>query len=69
MGIAILLSVIRGQPINNMLEASPFLLTNHPLFVDYNLYSVLGNYLFNGKTRLPNLKSLRRSYHTMTRLN
>ena len=48
------------QPIDNMLAASPFLQADHPLFVDYNLYGVLGNYLFNGKTRLPNLKHLRR---------
>ena len=54
------------KPIDNMLAASPFLLTDHPLFVDYNLYGVLGNYLFNGKTRLPNLKHLRRWYQAMT---
>ena len=41
------------KPIDDMLAASPFLLTDRPLFVDYNLYGVLGNYLFNGKTRLP----------------
>jgi glutathione S-transferase len=49
-----------------MLTASPFLLADRPLFVDYNLYGVLGNYLFNGKTRLPNLKHLRRWYRTMS---
>lgn len=53
------------QPIDSMLAASPFLLANRPLFVDYNLYGVLGNYLFNGKTRLPNLKHLRRWYQAM----
>lgn len=41
------------EPIDNMLAASPFLLADCPLFVDYNLYGVLGNYLFNGKTRFP----------------
>ncbi len=46
------------KPIDEMLAASPFLLTDRPLFVDYNLYGVLGNYLFNGKTKLPNLKHL-----------
>ena len=54
------------KPIDNMLTASPFLLTDRPLFVDYNLYGVLGNYLFNGKTRLPNLKHLRRWFQTMS---
>lgn len=43
-----------------MLAASPFLLTARLLFVDYTLYGVLGNYLFNGKTKLANLKHLRR---------
>ncbi len=40
------------KPIDNMLAASPFLLTDRPLFVDYSLYGVLGNYLFNGKTTI-----------------
>jgi glutathione S-transferase len=53
------------KPIDDMLAASPFLLTHRPLFVDYNLYGVLGDYLFNGKTRLPNLKHLRRWYQAM----
>lgn len=48
------------KPIDNMLAASPFLLSDRPLFVDYNLYGVLGNYLFNGKTKLPKLTHLRR---------
>lgn len=53
------------KPIDNMLTTSPFLLTDRPLFVDYNLYGVLGNYLFNGKTQLPNLKHLRRWHQAM----
>lgn len=53
------------KPIDNMLTASPFLLADRPLFVDYDLHGVLGNYLFNGKTRLPNLKHLRRWYQAM----
>ena len=53
------------KPIDDMLAASLFLLTDRPLFVDYNLYGVLGNYLFNGKTRLPNLKHLRRWHLAM----
>ncbi len=48
------------EPIDHMLAGAPFLLTDRPLFVDYNLYGVIENYLFNGKTRLPNLKHLRR---------
>ena len=48
------------KPIDDMLTASSFLLADRPLFVDYNLYGVLGNYLFNGKAKLPNLRHLRR---------
>ncbi len=50
------------KPIDSMLAASPFLLANRPLFVDYILYGLLGNYLFNGKTKLPKLKHLQRWY-------
>lgn len=52
------------MPIDHMLAQSPFLLTDRPLFVDYNLYGVIENYLFSGKTKLPNLQHLRR-WHRM----
>ncbi|NGZ10583.1 MAG: hypothetical protein CV088_14550 [Nitrospira sp. LK70] len=48
-----------------MLASSPFLLGDRSLFVDYNLYGVLGNYLFNGKTRSPGLKHLRQWHQVM----
>ncbi|MDO9116984.1 MAG: glutathione S-transferase family protein [Nitrospira sp.] len=54
------------EPIDNVLAASPFLLADRPLFADYNLYGVLENYLFNGKTKLPALKHLRRWHRAMT---
>lgn len=57
------------QPIDNMLASSPFLLSERPLFVDYNLYGVLENYLFNGKTKLPALKHLRRWHRAMAHAN
>lgn len=53
------------QPIDRMLAVSPFLLTDRPLFVDYNLYGVVENYLFSGKTKLPALKHLRRWHRMM----
>ena len=53
------------QPIDNMLAAAPFLLADRPLFVDYNLYGVFENYLFNGNTKLPGLKHLRRWHRRM----
>lgn len=56
-------------PFDNILAASPFLLAERPLFVDYNLYGVIENYLFNGKTKLPGLKHLRRWHRAMTHAN
>lgn len=53
------------KPFDNMLASSPFLLTDRPLFVDYNLYGVIQNYLFNGKTKLPSFKHLRRWHRAM----
>ena len=57
------------MPIDNMLASSPYLLSDRPLFVDYDLYGVIGNYLFNGKTKLPGLKHLRRWHRTMKQSN
>jgi len=53
-------------PIDHMLAESPFLVSDRPLFVDYDLYGVIENYLFSGKTKLPNLKHLRRWHRAMT---
>jgi glutathione S-transferase len=46
---------------------SPFLIADRPLFVDYDLYGILGNYLYCGTTKLPNLKSLQRWHRAMSR--
>lgn len=54
------------MPIENMLASSPFLLSDRPLFVDYNLYGVIENYLFNGKTKLPKLPNLQRWHRSIT---
>ncbi len=48
------------EPFDNMLASSPFLLGERPLFVDYDLYGIIENFLYSGKTRLPALKNLRR---------
>jgi glutathione S-transferase len=53
------------KPLDNMLASSPFLLGDRPLFVDYDLYGIVENYLFSGKTRLPALKHLRRWHRAM----
>lgn len=54
------------RPIDNMLSGSPFLISDRPLFVDYDLYGVIGNYLFSGKTTLPSLAHLRRWHRAMS---
>ena len=48
------------KPIDNMLSASPFLLTDRPLFVDTICTACSATTWFNGKTKLPNLRHLRR---------
>jgi glutathione S-transferase len=50
---------------DNMLSTSPFLVVNRPLFVDYDLYGILGSYHYSGKTKLPALKHLRRGFNEM----
>jgi glutathione S-transferase len=53
------------MPLDNILASSPFLLGEKPLFADYSLYGVLGNYLFSGKTKMPNAKNVRRWHAAM----
>jgi glutathione S-transferase len=55
------------EPMDNILASSDFLVADRALFVDYDLYGILGNYLYNGKTRLPRLKNLERWYARMKR--
>jgi glutathione S-transferase len=57
----------RLEPMDSILATSPFLTGDRPLFVDYDLYGILGNYLYNGKTKLPAHKHLRRWYRLMAR--
>lgn len=57
----------RLAPADNILASSPFLAEERALFVDYMLFGVLGNYLFSGKTRLPNLPHLARWRRVMRR--
>jgi glutathione S-transferase len=40
-------------PFEEMLLFSPFLLDQRPRFVDFDLYGMLGNFLYSGKYRLP----------------
>ena len=47
-------------PLDNMLAATPFLLGNRPLFVDYDLFGILGNWRYNGRVKWPALPHLKR---------
>jgi glutathione S-transferase len=40
-------------PCEQMLNEKPFLLGNRPLFVDFDLYGMLGNFLYSGHYELP----------------
>jgi glutathione S-transferase len=55
------------KPMDNMLASSRFLLGEAPLFVDYDLFGILGNYLYSGRTKLPPLKHLQRWHKAMSR--
>lgn len=56
-------------PYDQMLDYQRFLLGGRPHFVDFDLYGMLGKYLFSGKTKLPaDLRHLRRWHEAMTEL-
>lgn len=40
-------------PVDQMLQASPFLVDRQPRFVDFDLVGILGNYTFSGHNALP----------------
>jgi len=48
------------KPMDNMLASSTYLLGKRLLFADYDLYGIVQNFLFSGKTKLPPMKNLRR---------
>ncbi|MGA4643984.1 glutathione S-transferase N-terminal domain-containing protein [Limisphaera sp. 4302-co] len=45
--------VERLLPFERMLETRPWLLDHRPRFVDFDLWGMLANYLYSGRTRLP----------------
>lgn len=56
-------------PFDQMLLSRPFLLDDQPRFIDFDLYGILGNFLFSGHYRLPiSLKRLRAWYSKMERV-
>ncbi len=40
-------------PLDQMLSQKRFLLDNQPRFVDFDLFGIIGNYLFSGKNKFP----------------
>ena len=50
-------------PFEEMLAHKPFLLDKRPRFVDFDLYGMLGNFLFSGHYRLPKAHNHLRDWH------
>jgi glutathione S-transferase len=54
-------------PFEEMLMYHPFLLGERPRFVDFDLYGMLGNFLYSGHYRLPRRQTrLKHWYDRMT---
>ena len=51
-------------PFEEMLMHKPFLLDYRPRFVDFDLYGILGNFLYSGHYRLPAAHTHLRKWHT-----
>ncbi len=59
----------RLVPFEEMLMYRPFLLDQRPRFVDFDLYGILGNFLYSGHYRLPAAHTHLRKWHRrMTRI-
>lgn len=50
-------------PCEQMLATRPFLLADCPLFVDFDLFGMLGNYLYSGHYDLPTAHTALRAWH------
>jgi glutathione S-transferase len=50
-------------PFEEMLAHKPFLLEHRPRFVDFDLYGILGNFLYSGHYRLPRAHTRLRKWH------
>ncbi len=58
----------RLLPCEEMLVDKPFLLGERPLFVDFDLHGMLGNFLYSGHYEIPaSLANLRQWYKRMSR--
>ena len=50
-------------PFEEMLFCRPFLLAEWPLFVDFDLFGMLGNFLYSGRYRLPSKHNRLKAWH------
>ncbi len=50
-------------PFEEMLMFRPFLLDDRPRFVDFDLFGILGNYLYSGRYRLPSKHTRLKDWH------
>ena len=50
-------------PFEEMLMHKPFLLDERPRFVDFDLYGILGNFLYSGHYRLPKAHTCLQEWH------
>jgi glutathione S-transferase len=58
------------MPFEEMLLFQPFLLGPRPLFVDFDLYGMLGSFLYSGHNKLPKAHTqLRRWHKRMTQIH
>ncbi len=57
----------RLVPFEEMLMYKPFLLDERPRFVDFDLYGMLGNFLYSGHYRLPPRHAHLRAWHRRMR--
>ena len=53
----------RLLPFEEMLMYRPFLVDHRPRFVDFDLYGMLGNFLYSGRYRLPAAHTRLRKWH------
>ncbi len=53
----------RLLPFEEMLLFRPFLLDHRPRFVDFDLYGIVGNFLYSGHYRLPRAHTRLRKWH------
>jgi len=55
----------RLLPFEEMLRGHSFLLNDRPLFVDFDLFGMLGNYLYTGHYQLPKVHTRLKKWHRL----